>query len=248
MEAFECRLRGEGVRKIGIFIFALLALALAYLIFGHFVQKEQNTQNEIDPNSLHWNSVSCETEEKDCSRNYFKEPGQQLFSETPLSKESVSNPNQVRETSDEIREKYGVLISFGGANENYYLARALFDEDNFSLGLKHLKVSANIGLPEARYHLASLYESEDSQVQKDDLKAYIWYQATDEVFRRGNEKVRYQNAEEKALQLRALLTQTQLNDAGQELIELSELSNRLYREYSAKLNKHLEEQSHGTSK
>jgi len=184
------------VRKIGVFILAVVALASAYLIFDHFIQKKQNSKIEINPNSDSWTSTSCKTEEQDCPRNYFKEPGQQLFSEAPFNKESVSNSNEtsgeVKETSDEIREKYGVLISFGGVNENYSLAQALFAEDNFSLGLKHLKISVNIGSPEARHHLASLYESEYSQIQKDVFEAYIWYQATNDVFRRGNKEVRYQ--------------------------------------------------------
>ena len=210
---------------------------LAVLLGIRYSQIERDYKIEVKPDAG-WESQYCIKGSGNCSLSDLYNAGQPLPSNSYVDEEGVPFLKKKASslTSAEIKEKHKVSISLGGPSENYYLAEALFKENQTSLGLEHLLLSANTGLPEARYKLASFFEEESSPTGKDIVQAYEWYQATDDVFRTGGSDFRYNDAEDKAAELRLVLTKDQLSKANLRLNEIRAASDNLSREYAARFN------------
>jgi len=228
------------MKKFLFLLFCSVFFLIALIAWKNFSNDDSNYRiDKIDSNSPLWTSQKCDIDQQNCSilvanndkiTTIFENP-------RPLVLDGFEQDRR-SEASNQVKERHGIFLSFGSPSSNYDFAEALFRENKFELGLKHLRDSATCGVPRARFKLASLYEEGSSFVPQDFFESYIWYRSTNEIYRKKKNGYRVNEIEESVSRIRALLTEEQLRNVNQKLVNLSELSEKCYREFSDKQNEY----------
>lgn len=227
--------RAMAINKFFCLIMAGLAGILVTLLFFNAVNSKAVKPSE---EALWTQSCTNRVENVDCvslSNSLNLKP----FDDESKNK-NVNETTAIAPSSSDIRNKYGIYVKIGDARANYELAEALFQEGNISEALNHLHISAEIGLPDARYTLAGLYEQADGPVGQDFFEAYIWYASIDDFFMRSKATGTYKDSTSRAKMALENLTQAEIDKSLIRLENAHTLSLERSRDFGKKLIEYFE--------